>query len=719
MKHAAAEDGPSLELQFGTMANAVIADKYPKLDKCKLAFQLIEKEDDNSKAMGAAVYMIGKSVVFVPAFYKNGKINTGDMMFLAKEQQFLPLSDPWLAWVQDKELKQPGSVVEDPEAAGMPENRPMTIREVADPIIKTACLYLKGLLRLSPDYITKTAAEYNVFDTVAGMGKTAAEGMLDNLIGNRGFLNAALQFYSGDQLDAFAKTAAEMGRETEEVTVVLPFTKEAKGLTPDEKAILDRDGYIIKKASEENLPTVIKSRNVGDSFKLVSDPGKLQLLSMDGTVHPCLVMRTGHISFWDLQHNDDSCRAHRMAEPTYDMPTMNASKAMHCTKHEDGGLCAIVTQGAKSPQELPSDTMMLASGENKDFKPEMLKDYGKAMTPANVPKIDYGWLLCPDGRAYRMQGVSYARDKDWYSTDNFSVVVGEADGQKSPILTHSMCIVPKGSRYLDNGESSYAPVDDYQKQEKEEIKGRHYLAFVTWRTFETFLKAYEEKNFKKLRVTSNGSEAYVSGDRSDGKPMSVKEASLHLVRDYGIEPGVARHMMQECMAGASASSVKSELYLLTKTAADPDWQDAGLARHEFTNIGDRRDYRQMPSILEDPAQLQQAIQVAAENGIKEVFDVTAFKLLLRQNRFLEEIHDDLPMFMRVLDSLCRKLFLLYWHTEDFEDQYGTVKLKSLEDSLKTTLDSLSELTIFFKLRTVDGDPGIGQDGGDLMQGHDI
>ena len=118
-------------------------------------------------------------------------------------------------------------------------------------------------------------------------------------------------------------------------------------------------------------------------------------------------------------------------------------------------------------------------------------------------------------------------------------------------------------------------------------------------------------------------------------------------------------------------------------------------------------------------QLQQAVTIAAENGIKEVFDVTVFKLLARQNHFLEEVHDSLPTFMKVLDSLCRKLFLMYWHTDDFEEQYGTVKMKSLEESLKTTIESLSELTIFFKMRTVDGDTGIGQDGGDLMGGHDI
>ena len=196
---------------------------------------------------------------------------------------------------------------------------------------------------------------------------------------------------------------------------------------------------------------------------------------------------------------------------------------------------------------------------------------------------------------------------------------------------------------------------------------------------------------------------------------------MHLVKDYGIEPGVVRNMLSEVNAGIGGNVANSELYLIDKRAfEDPDWKKSDLGMSEFMNRPEQREFVQMPTVLEDPQQLQQAVMTAAENGIKDVFDVTAFKLLVRQNRFLEEIHDDLPMFMRVLDSLCRKLFLLYWHTEDFEDQYGTVKLKSLEESLKTTLDSLSEITVFFKLRNASSDDmGVGNDGGELMRGYDM
>ena len=146
VKTAAEEDGPTFEQQFGILANAVIVEKYPQLDDMKIAFQLIEKNDDGSEAVGAMVYMVGKTVIFVPAFFKNNKLHTADMMFIAQTQQFLPLEDPWLAWLRDKDLSDAGEQV--PSTFGQNAVSPAgaLMRDYTDPITKTACAYLRGLL---------------------------------------------------------------------------------------------------------------------------------------------------------------------------------------------------------------------------------------------------------------------------------------------------------------------------------------------------------------------------------------------------------------------------------------------------------------------------------------------------------------------------------------------------------------------------------------------
>jgi hypothetical protein len=236
---------------------------------------------------------------------------------------------------------------------------------------------------------------------------------------------------------------------------------------------------------------------------------------------------------------------------------------------------------------------------------------------------------------------------------------------------------------------------------------------------DAFITNYTQKHYKKARIYNNGSDYTVSGDNSaDGdKYMTMKEAALALVSDYGVDPADAKVMLKDASNGATYDNPKSSTYYITKTAMDDGgWQNANVPMEEVVNKPPQISQRDLPTYIEDPAQLEQAVTAAAQQGIKEVFDVTILKLLVKQNKFFDEIHDDLPMFMQVLDSLCRKLFQFYWHTEKMEEKYGMVKLKSLEESLKVTLDSLSELTIFFKLRTVDGTGSTGDTLGDLMTG---
>ena len=245
------------------------------------------------------------------------------------------------------------------------------------------------------------------------------------------------------------------------------------------------------------------------------------------------------------------------------------------------------------------------------------------------------------------------------------------------------------------------------------------VGFVTMANLDSFLESYTQKHYKKARIYHNGSDYTVSGDNSENgdQLLSFKEACLALVSDYGVAPADAKVMVKDAANGATYDNPKATSYLITKLASETGgWQDANIPMDQKVNPPPQIEQRQMPAFIEDPAQLEKAVTDAAQNGIKEVFDVTILKLLVKQNRFFDEIHDDLPLFMQVLDSLCRKLFQFYWHTDKMEEKYGMVKLKSLEESLKVTLESLSELTIFFKLRTVDGSGSTGDTAGDLMAG---
>ena len=686
-KRATEEDGPSFEQQFGILANAVISDKFPQLDSMKLAFQLIDKTDDNTKACGASVYIVGKTVIFVPAFFRNGQLKTGDMMLIGATQQFLPMSDPWLAWIKNKDLSPAGELVPNDGIDMISSTKGTTIREIADPIIKTASVYLKGLCKLDPD-LTKTASQMSVLDTALHMGKQATESMLDNLM-KEDMLNATLSFYGPEQLQKFANDATAMDP-VPALKVIMPFDKEAHELSDREMKALYKDGFFIKCAAE-NTPTVIKKKRINDMFGILKEGGKAALLQPDGSLKDAYVFKTqGDLCY---------CGNHDRGVNSY---TANRDGIYPARPFSEPVEFLVVADG--KPTRVRQGIMELLS-DREEMSDEMFNSIGRTLKSVGDDDNDRymgGWIICPNGDAYRVWGLDRVAKDTWNQGDLKFQLAGEDSKLRKPMMTaEQLYILPNNSRFVADGKKEPS------------------LSFVTMANLDAFLDNYVSKNYKKARIYHNGSDYTVSGDNTeDGdKLLSFKEAALALVSDYGVAPADAKIMLKDASNGATYDNPKSTAYLIQKLASeDGGWQDANVPMDQHVNQPPQLSQREMPTFIEDPAQLEQAVTNAAQDGIKEVFDVTVLKLLVKQNKFFDEIHDDLPMFMQCLDSLCRKLFQFYWHTEKMEEKYGMVKLKSLEESLKVTIDSLSELTIFFKLRTVDGTGSTGDTLGDLMTG---
>ena len=82
-----------LEQKFGVLANATLTDKMPGLEENSLGFQIVQTEDDDSKAFGVQVYNIGKHLVLVPMFFLDGKIKGGEVMYVKDLNKFFPLTE--------------------------------------------------------------------------------------------------------------------------------------------------------------------------------------------------------------------------------------------------------------------------------------------------------------------------------------------------------------------------------------------------------------------------------------------------------------------------------------------------------------------------------------------------------------------------------------------------------------------------------------------------
>lgn len=90
------------EQTLASLAFIHIQDKAPKLLDHLLGFQLVDRNEDNTKAVGAFGFQIDKQLVLVPIFFLSGDMKGHEMMFLVNQEMFAPLKENWVNYILKK-----------------------------------------------------------------------------------------------------------------------------------------------------------------------------------------------------------------------------------------------------------------------------------------------------------------------------------------------------------------------------------------------------------------------------------------------------------------------------------------------------------------------------------------------------------------------------------------------------------------------------------------
>jgi len=107
-----------------------------------------------------------------------------------------------------------------------------------------------------------------------------------------------------------------------------------------------------------------------------------------------------------------------------------------------------------------------------------------------------------------------------------------------------------------------------------------------------------------------------------------------------------------------------------------------------------------PFLMPDQKAVQTA-QQAGQEGQKEVFDTSMISGMLKSVRQDSLVDRHLPDLMKAVDKLGRLLFLFYWHQDDFKERYGKNSLPEMEDSLRNAFESLADIVLFLKEKTIE------------------
>jgi hypothetical protein len=90
------EQEQGFEQAFASLAYAYMKDKAPRLLDFIVGFQLVDRNQDNTKAVGIFGFKVGDMWLYGPCFFLNGDLKGHELLYIKKQDAFVPLKENWV-----------------------------------------------------------------------------------------------------------------------------------------------------------------------------------------------------------------------------------------------------------------------------------------------------------------------------------------------------------------------------------------------------------------------------------------------------------------------------------------------------------------------------------------------------------------------------------------------------------------------------------------------
>ena len=93
------EQEAGFEQAFSSLAYAYLKDKSPRLLDYIIGFQLVDRNEDNTKAMGVFGFKVGDSWLYAPTFFLNGDLKGHELLYIKQQDAFIPMKENWVNYL--------------------------------------------------------------------------------------------------------------------------------------------------------------------------------------------------------------------------------------------------------------------------------------------------------------------------------------------------------------------------------------------------------------------------------------------------------------------------------------------------------------------------------------------------------------------------------------------------------------------------------------------
>lgn len=101
------------EDDFGSLAYQFVNDRAPALVPYMLGFEVVDRNEDGSKAVGIFGYKVDDDFYYIPAFFLNNQVRGVDLILNKKTNQFVPLTEKWIDYIVNKHSVSIGGPADD------------------------------------------------------------------------------------------------------------------------------------------------------------------------------------------------------------------------------------------------------------------------------------------------------------------------------------------------------------------------------------------------------------------------------------------------------------------------------------------------------------------------------------------------------------------------------------------------------------------------------
>lgn len=93
------EQEQGFEQAFSSLSYAYIKDKAPRLIDFIVGFQLVDRNEDNTKAVGIFGFKVGDQWLYAPVFFLNGDLKGHELLYIKKQDAFVPMKENWVNYL--------------------------------------------------------------------------------------------------------------------------------------------------------------------------------------------------------------------------------------------------------------------------------------------------------------------------------------------------------------------------------------------------------------------------------------------------------------------------------------------------------------------------------------------------------------------------------------------------------------------------------------------